>query len=70
MITSTRSRYCRVTERFGQAVDARAGVRHGYGPEPIFLSGKWAEDGNSHVNTAKLWANYSSPDLQNKLTQA
>ena len=34
------------------------------------LSGKWSEDGNSHVNTARLWANYFSPELQQRLTEA
>jgi hypothetical protein len=34
------------------------------------LSGHWAADGNTHVNTAKLWSNYFSPELQGKFTDA
>lgn len=34
------------------------------------LSGQWTADGNDHANTAKLWSNYFSQDLQDKLTSA
>lgn len=33
------------------------------------LSGGWSNDGNSPADIAKLWANYFSPELQDKLKQ-
>ncbi|MDQ0664743.1 hypothetical protein QFZ35_003241 [Arthrobacter ulcerisalmonis] len=34
------------------------------------LSGQWVEDGATHANTATLWSNYFSQELQDKLTAA
>lgn len=37
---------------------------------PYTLSGQWTLDGNDHANTAKLWENYFSDGLKEKLTAA